>query len=216
MIVCPNCNYARNPDDAYVCAQCSKPLPDSRSTLFRRPTRLLSPHVVSYDAAPTATAPAERADRVALQASQIAIFIREVDEPFVIRLAADLIMGRYGGPNEAAPPMIDFAPFDAYGLGVSRQHAMLRRLGPDVGIVDLGSTNGTWINGVQIRPHETVLIRSGDRVALARLILRIFLPPFMPVPVTIREKPATGELVDNSQTRAMPPVTNDDANSPNR
>ncbi|HEX6476713.1 MAG TPA: DUF3662 and FHA domain-containing protein, partial [Acidimicrobiales bacterium] len=34
---------------------------------------------------------------------------------------------------------------------VSRRHAELRRDGPDVVVVDLGSTNGTRVNGAQVR-----------------------------------------------------------------
>ena len=45
---------------------------------------------------------------------------------------------------------------------VSRRHAELRRSGDRWVLVDLGSTNGTLVNGKLAREHE---LRNGDRVS---------------------------------------------------
>jgi diguanylate cyclase (GGDEF)-like protein len=50
-------------------------------------------------------------------------------------------------------------------MSISRKHARLRYLGPVVTIEDLGSTNGTYINGQPI--HGTTVLRSGDRFQTA-------------------------------------------------
>lgn len=47
--------------------------------------------------------------------------------------------------------------------GISRQHCLFRRLGDEVVIEDLGSTNGTWVN--RERASSRVL-KPGDRVRL--------------------------------------------------
>jgi pSer/pThr/pTyr-binding forkhead associated (FHA) protein len=47
--------------------------------------------------------------------------------------------------------------------GVSRRHAEVRREGDDVVLVDLGSTNGTQVNGRNI---ERVRLTPGDQIAL--------------------------------------------------
>lgn len=52
--------------------------------------------------------------------------------------------------------------------GVSRQHAEVRREGDDVILVDLGSTNGSTVNG---RVVERVRLTPGDRIELGRTIL---------------------------------------------
>ncbi|HEV2892056.1 MAG TPA: DUF3662 and FHA domain-containing protein [Frankiaceae bacterium] len=52
--------------------------------------------------------------------------------------------------------------------GVSRQHAEIRREGDDVVLVDLGSTNGTSVNG---RHVERVRLTPGDRIELGRCVL---------------------------------------------
>jgi len=52
--------------------------------------------------------------------------------------------------------------------GVSRQHAEVRREGDDVVLVDLGSTNGTSVNG---RHVERVRLTPGDRIELGHCVL---------------------------------------------
>ncbi|HEX8001484.1 MAG TPA: DUF3662 and FHA domain-containing protein [Mycobacteriales bacterium] len=52
--------------------------------------------------------------------------------------------------------------------GVSRLHAEIRREGDDVVLVDLGSTNGTAVNG---RHVERVRLTPGDRIELGHCVL---------------------------------------------
>jgi hypothetical protein len=49
--------------------------------------------------------------------------------------------------------------------GVSRRHAEVRREGDEVFLIDLGSTNGTSVNG---RAIERIRLSKGDRIALGR------------------------------------------------
>ena len=90
-------------------------------------------------------------------------------------LPKDLLLGRFGGDGDPQT-LLDLAAFGGIENGVSRKHVMLRRLGPDIVAIDLGSTNGTWLNGVKLNPQQPVTLRSGDRLLLARLQLQIYLP----------------------------------------
>ena len=56
---------------------------------------------------------------------------------------------------------------------VSREHARLRRQGSSMEIRDLGSRNGTWVNGARISSH---LAKSGDDIAFGTLHFRLELP----------------------------------------
>jgi ABC-type multidrug transport system ATPase subunit len=47
---------------------------------------------------------------------------------------------------------------------VSRRHARLSRKGDELRIEDLGSSNGTYVNGVRVR--EPQVVRAGDRIGL--------------------------------------------------
>jgi pSer/pThr/pTyr-binding forkhead associated (FHA) protein len=50
-------------------------------------------------------------------------------------------------------------------MSISRKHARLRYIGPVVTIEDLGSTNGTSVNGQPV--HGRTVLRSGDRFQTA-------------------------------------------------
>jgi FHA domain-containing protein len=52
---------------------------------------------------------------------------------------------------------------------VSRRHAQIRREGLDVVLVDLGSTNGTKVNGVIVREHRLL---PGDTITVGTTTLR--------------------------------------------
>ena len=53
--------------------------------------------------------------------------------------------------------------------GVSHRHARLaRQPHGDFTLEDLGSSNGTTVNGVEAKPGTTIPLREGDRIALGR------------------------------------------------
>jgi hypothetical protein len=56
---------------------------------------------------------------------------------------------------------------------VSREHAWLRREGNELAVRDLGSRNGTWVNGTRITTHRA---RSGDEIAFGTHRYRLDLP----------------------------------------
>lgn len=56
---------------------------------------------------------------------------------------------------------------------VSREHARLKRDGNALEVRDLGSRNGTWVNGVRVSMHRA---RSGDEIAFGTLRYRLDLP----------------------------------------
>ncbi len=57
--------------------------------------------------------------------------------------------------------------------GVSRKHMKLTRKNLLVYVTDLGSTNGTLLNGRQIMPFTERILRSGDELQLGQLKLRV-------------------------------------------
>jgi pSer/pThr/pTyr-binding forkhead associated (FHA) protein len=65
---------------------------------------------------------------------------------------------------------------------VSRQHCLLRVSAGGVRLRDLGSTNGTLVNGTRVVDEQ--LLADGDLVQLGPLVLRIQLPPGTPRPIS--------------------------------
>jgi hypothetical protein len=79
-----------------------------------------------------------------------------------------------GRPDPAREhyPAIDLRSDDA----VSRRHAEFRRGAHGWLLVDLGSTNGTRLNGDWLEPHEETPVRDGDQVELGAVTtLRVHL-----------------------------------------
>jgi FHA domain len=70
-------------------------------------------------------------------------------------------------------PDLDLESHDGKSLGVSRRHAILLPTGDGLCLIDLDSTNGTWINGVYLQPGQKYRLRSGDRVEFGRLRLAV-------------------------------------------
>ena len=68
---------------------------------------------------------------------------------------------------------IDLMPWGARDQGVSRCHAALYRTRHTVFIVDLNSSNGTYLNGIKLVPDQPRLLREGDEVHLASMHFRI-------------------------------------------
>jgi pSer/pThr/pTyr-binding forkhead associated (FHA) protein len=52
---------------------------------------------------------------------------------------------------------------------VSRRHAEIRRRGSDVVVYDLGSTNGTRVNGVRVKEQ---LLNDGDEIEVGTSTVR--------------------------------------------
>ncbi len=63
----------------------------------------------------------------------------------------------------------DLTPFGAYHFGVSRNHAVMTLDNGYLYLEDLGSTNGTRINGFQLTAKQKYRLRDGDEIEFARL-----------------------------------------------
>jgi hypothetical protein len=68
---------------------------------------------------------------------------------------------------------IDLMPYEGRKLGISRRHAALYRSRHTVSLVDLNSSNGTYLNGIRLVPHQPRLLREGDEVRMGNMRFRI-------------------------------------------
>ncbi|MEM6282480.1 MAG: FHA domain-containing protein, partial [Chloroflexota bacterium] len=67
----------------------------------------------------------------------------------------------------------DLTPYGAGASGVSRIHARLSRTGKGITIEDLGSTNGTLLNGYRLQAFTRVPLQDGDALELGHLQFRL-------------------------------------------
>jgi pSer/pThr/pTyr-binding forkhead associated (FHA) protein len=79
----------------------------------------------------------------------------------------ELILGRFD-PYTHTTPDIDLTYEDTQHRGVSRKHALVSAWKGRYQITDLGSSNGTWVNGQRVSLHERQNLEIGDEVRLGR------------------------------------------------
>ncbi len=100
--------------------------------------------------------------------------ILEIDgKSFTITLRNHLVVGRHSDLADDPAPDVDLSPFHADEKGVSRRHLRIRCPDYLIYVTDLGSRNGTWLNGHLILPGAERLLRSGDELQLGALHIRI-------------------------------------------
>lgn len=163
-----------------VCQRCKASL--YVGTLFCPECGLL----VSSDAsAPTIALPQEELDGIRTQTAPMAqpailtrqdtIALRVVGSTVSIPLVGqqDYILGRAEG-TQAILPDIDLNRFGAHEKGVSRLHCHLKFQNDQMVVVDLGSANGTYINGTRLSPDHPVLVSENDTLTLGSLKVQVF------------------------------------------
>ncbi|MGZ9225739.1 MAG: FHA domain-containing protein [Anaerolineales bacterium] len=115
---------------------------------------------------PTKTAELEF-DETMIPAVGIAFCVEGTSRPVFSSAEKEFVMGRKVG--ETSGPLIDLSPFGGYHLGISRRHALIRRIGEGYEIMDLSSSNGTWLNEEQLEPNKVYPLVNGSQLRLGRM-----------------------------------------------
>jgi hypothetical protein len=102
--------------------------------------------------------------------SGLLLFLLNRSEPVGLCTQQEFVLGR-GGGAPASKPTFDLSEFEAYAMGVSREHAMIEEVEGRYMLTDLNSANGTWINGERIAPAKPHDLPSGSVIQLGRLKL---------------------------------------------
>lgn len=121
---------------------------------------------------PMTSKPASQPDRNVSTGSALHLVLQIGDSahrPLTVPLRPRLVLGRAGLDDGTEQPNLDLTPFEAEPLGVSRLHAAILYQDRQLHIEDLGSRNGTRVNGLPIPPHTPVRVRSGDELELGQL-----------------------------------------------
>jgi len=163
MIICPNCQH-KNLDGTVFCVECGIQLSGLQPIVTQN---------ISADKIPE------------LERKRTANFPKDLDTWASLHLLdsghilplGDRTEFTLGRVSEAQPimPDIDLTPYQAYANGVSRLHAVLKREGNRVFVMDLGSSNGTYLNGKRLTPNAEQTLNHGDMLALGKLKIQILL-----------------------------------------
>lgn len=165
MRICPYCAYY-NREGFLFCENCGQRL-DTNTPSATLPTRQLE--LKTEDTTARATWGTARFD----QAAHIIMHIRDAPEPIHILHTDRLIIGR-SDSTSAHSPDLDLTPYGALEKGVSRTHAIIQRKDDTLTIVDMGSANGTLLNGQRLIPEQPRVLRDGDEIRLGKLVAHIY------------------------------------------
>jgi FHA domain-containing protein len=111
------------------------------------------------------------------QDSVLVIKVRASDQIFLSepqKSDHELVIGR-SAKGSAVMPDIDLADEDGDKLGVSRLHLNIRYddRSRTISVSDMGSANGSYINGQRLHPHEVRVLRDHDELRLGKLVLLV-------------------------------------------
>jgi CheY-like chemotaxis protein len=100
--------------------------------------------------------------------------------PLTLRVGLNqqIILGRQDATTGTYPDL-DLSPYEGLRMGVSRQHAAVRAEADRLLLIDLHSTNGTYVNGQRLQPEQPYRLRHGDEIHLGhvRVDIRLVVVP---------------------------------------
>jgi ribosomal protein L37E len=156
-ISCPRCGHAMRKGEL-ICPSCGFAMSESIET-----------HRIEESEARLPSGPQRAGEAIVDSEKPISFEVN--GEVLNFSIHETLIIGRHAGPD--AVPDVDLTPFGAEKCGVSRRHAQLKRRGNLIYIVDLNSTNRTFLNGYRLIPGGERLLRDGDELRLGQLKIRV-------------------------------------------
>jgi pSer/pThr/pTyr-binding forkhead associated (FHA) protein len=103
----------------------------------------------------------------------IQLYLPGREKPLVFKDEKTITFGRPDSQKNFSPT-VDLTPDHGVLLGVSREHARIRRVDGEFFLEDLNSSNGTWVNDLQLTPYQPVRLSSGDQIRFAHLMVLVY------------------------------------------
>jgi hypothetical protein len=164
MIDCRNCQHG-NITGAMFCVECGEQLGDDGFVS----TAITDEHITEE-----LKRKAPRREPAPPAYSWISLHFMGSGKILPLASRNEFILGRISEESLILPD-VDLTPYRAGAAGVSRLHAVVKREANKALVMDLGSSNGTYINGRRIRPDVDVALSHQDIIALGTLQIQILL-----------------------------------------
>jgi len=105
--------------------------------------------------------------------NELVLLFRDTDETMILTLDRDVVLGREHNEYGTPQPDVDLTPFGAVEKGVSRMHLKFVREMDTLMVIDLNSSNSTFLNGQRMMPFESRILRDADELRLGHLVIRV-------------------------------------------
>jgi len=161
--LCPACNK-ENEDTVSVCRHCGARLGEF-STKFVG---------ISDSSINASDVPIESfIDLEWIPEIGIGIQVAGEPQPIYVPLRKELVIGRTTEYTPLADDFLDLAHLKADTMGVSRKHAMIKRIEAGYEVVDLASRNGSWLNDERLVPKRPYPLANGSILRIGNMRLLI-------------------------------------------
>ena len=142
-IICPNCR-ANQLNGTIFCLECGASLlTDSASESTRQ---------IGAGAEPVTSGLSAKAESATTIGHTITLIVAHTGERLRLDVTDEILIGRKD-PGKGIHPDIDLGSQGGYDAGISRRHAILANRDGGYIIEDLGSANGTFVNGRRLAPQ---------------------------------------------------------------
>ena len=167
MIVCPNCKHEEY-EGALFCSECGAQLLGAPAGITqhiqRYPTEQLK--------APLSAVAVPPPPLTASLESPVSLYVMDAAKILPLTGREEFTLGR-SSEGQTVLPDIDLSPYQAYEKGVSRLHASIKINVDPVTVTDLGSVNGTRLNGQRISSNKAMPLTHGDIITLGKFKLQL-------------------------------------------
>lgn len=167
MILCLNCQH-HDITGALFCSECGRKLiavtDDSTQT-----AQYAQENSSSTDSMRSTAFPPSQFDTV----EGLSLFLMNNEQLVHLTGKSEYTIGR-ATDDQPVVPDVDLTPYGAYDFGISRLHATIT-VGELITIRDMGSINGTCLNGRQIQPHSSHTLVHGDVLTLGKIKIQVLI-----------------------------------------
>lgn len=142
--------------------------------ILKNSSRLRSEEIGTVDVAENSTLHRRiqksiaREDRTTFTGGEVLLVIRGIVENVKITAGQSVVLGR-ADVTADSDTFVDLTPYGAQERGVSRNHARLSLQDNGLYVTDLGSANGTYVNGQRLLNDVPQQLHTGAGIILGRL-----------------------------------------------
>ncbi len=165
MIICPNCHHEEVEGEIF-CSNCGCQL----VTADRQRTQAIDKNDIPEELNKAEVIPAPQTKI----GSVLALHILDAGQILPLTDRRELTIGRIS-EGQTILPDVDLSAYKAYEKGVSRQHISIKKTDQGFFVTDLGSVNGTQLNGKKIIPGQAIPLSNEDILTLGKLKIKVLI-----------------------------------------
>jgi pSer/pThr/pTyr-binding forkhead associated (FHA) protein len=170
LISCPSCQHEEY-IGALFCSECGTKLPFQDLSV---PKTAIYTGDSKIPSEPLQPSPPRKPQSKPLPESSVTLKVLDTGAIIPLEGGLEFTLGRVSG-NQPILPDLDLTPYSAYESGVSRLHATIKVEKIGISVTDLGSANGTRVNGKKISPHTPQTLENGDILTLGKFKVQVLI-----------------------------------------